>query len=426
MRITYWFLTLVNENASKDNIRKAPKIYLNKTVFDAAKERIRYIFSEFDNVVVGFSGGKDSTATLFTTLMVAEEMGRLPVKVCFVDQEAEWQAVIDYMRIIMSDPRVDPYWIQAPLKLFNATSPGNPWLRCWDKEEEDTWMREREPNSIKINEFGTDRFKDIFGGILKHLYPKDNACYLSGVRTEESPARFIALTNSPTYKHITYGKILNKRRNHYTFYPLYDWSYTDVWKAIHDNKWQYCKIYDYYYQHGVELRNMRVSNLHHETAVHALFFLQEIEGDTWTKLTSRLSGINTAGKLGEADFFCPKSLPYMFESWREYRDYLLLNLITDESYRDNMAVKFSRMDEFYKDFPSIGELHRQMVTVILTNDYFYTKLDNWERRPAINVWRNWSLGKITYGSVRRKQYLRYVNGSISKGHAHGFRRKSPE
>ena len=383
---------------------------------------MRYIFNEFDNVVVGFSGGKDSTCTLNTALIVAEEMGRLPLKVCFVDQEAEWQAVIDYVRDVMKDPRVEPIWIQAPVKLFNATSPDNPWLKCWDDEEEENWMREREPDSIKVNTFGTDRFKDIFAGIMKYLFPKEPACYLSGVRTEESPARFIALTNSATYKHITYGKILNRNRDHYTFYPLYDWSYTDVWKAIHDNDWQYCKVYDYYYQYGVPLRNMRVSNLHHETAVHALFFLQEIERETWGKLTSRLSGINTAGKMGEEDFFGPKDLPYMFESWKEYRDYLLFHLITDELRRAEMANKFEKMDKFYKDFPSMDELHRAMVNVILTNDYYYTKLDNWERRPAINVWRNWSSGKITYGSVRRKQYLRYVDAAISKGYSQGFRK----
>ena len=382
---------------------------------------MRYIFNEFENVVVGFSGGKDSTCTLHTALIVAEEMGRLPLKVCFVDQEAEWQAVIDYVRDVMNDPRVEPIWIQAPIKLFNATSPENPWLRCWDVEEKDSWMREQEPDSIKVNKFGTERFKDIFAGIIKYLFPKQRACYLSGVRTEESPARFIALTNSATYKHITYGKILSRRWEHYTFYPLYDWSYTDVWKAIHDNSWQYCKVYDYYYQYGVPLRNMRVSNLHHETAVHALFFLQEIERETWGKLTNRLSGINTAGKMGEKDFFGPKNLPYMFESWKEYRDYLLIHLITDKVRRGEMGEKFSKIDEHYKDFSALDELHKVMVSVILTNDYYYTKLDNWERRPAINVWRNWSSGKITYGSVRRKQYLRYVDAAISQGYSHGFR-----
>ena len=408
---------------NKDNVRKAPKIYLKQNVFQAAKERISYIFDEFENILIGFSGGKDSTATLFTALEVAEERGRLPLDVCFVDQEAEWGAVVDYMRLIKADPRINLIWIQAPIKLFNATSPENPWLYCWDKDNENDWMRKREPDSIKENNFKTDRFKEVFAGILKYLYPKTKACYLSGVRTEESPARFIALTNSATYKHITYGKTLNKRHEQYTFYPLYDWSYTDVWKAIHDNSWPYCKVYDYYYQYGVPIRDMRVSNLHHETSVHALFWLQEIEQDTWNKLTNRLSGINTAGKMGKDDFFGPKSLPYMFESWGEYRDYLLQNLINNPVRQDQMKARFDKADLFYEFFPAKDELHKLMVGVILTNDYYFTKLDNWERRPAVNVWRNWSSGKITYGSVRKKLYLRYVDASIAEGFTHGFRGK---
>src|SRR3990167_1853639 len=104
------------------------KFYLDQNVFDAALERIRWLFDEFPNVVVNISGGKDSTVVLNLALMVAEEKGRLPLKVMFIDQEAEWQTVIDYIREIMADPRVDPKWLQVPIRLFNATSTIEPWL----------------------------------------------------------------------------------------------------------------------------------------------------------------------------------------------------------------------------------------------------------------------------------------------------------
>ena len=64
------------------------KIYNNQNVLDAALNRIRFLFDEFPNVIVGFSGGKDSTATLNLCLQVAEEKKRLPLKVLFIDQEA--------------------------------------------------------------------------------------------------------------------------------------------------------------------------------------------------------------------------------------------------------------------------------------------------------------------------------------------------
>jgi predicted phosphoadenosine phosphosulfate sulfurtransferase len=38
------------------------KILSDKNVFDAALERINFLFDEFPNIVVGMSGAKDSTA----------------------------------------------------------------------------------------------------------------------------------------------------------------------------------------------------------------------------------------------------------------------------------------------------------------------------------------------------------------------------
>ena len=43
------------------------QVYINKTVLEAAKERISYIFDEFENIIVSVSGGKDSTVLAHMT-----------------------------------------------------------------------------------------------------------------------------------------------------------------------------------------------------------------------------------------------------------------------------------------------------------------------------------------------------------------------
>jgi predicted phosphoadenosine phosphosulfate sulfurtransferase len=129
------------------------KMFLKENVFDSALDRIRYLFDEFPNIVVAFSGGKDSTVCLNLALMVAREKNRLPLNVMFIDQEAEWDTVISYIRDVMNNPEIKPYWFQMPIKIFNSTSTIQSWLYCWAEGEE--WIRPKEEISIKENKYGT-------------------------------------------------------------------------------------------------------------------------------------------------------------------------------------------------------------------------------------------------------------------------------
>src|SRR5690348_3538806 len=124
--------------------------YLKQNVYEAAKDRIRFLLDEFPTVGVSFSGGKDSTVIF--GLMLELSTKKFPV--LFLDQEAEWNSTVDLMRKVMAHPMVDPYWVQCPIKIFNATSGTDEWLMCWEEGKE--WVREKEPNSIKENIYGTD------------------------------------------------------------------------------------------------------------------------------------------------------------------------------------------------------------------------------------------------------------------------------
>ena len=183
---------------------------------------------------------------------------------------------------------------------------------------------------------------------------------------------------------------------HYTFYPIYDWSYVDVWKAIHDNNWEYCKIYDLMYQHGYAVRNMRVSNLHHATALRHLYELQELEPETYEKLVKRMSGIDTAGKLGNDDYYVHE-LPYMFTDWVEYRDYLLEKLIIDPEVKAGFAKRFKSMDSTYSaEFVNTEEMTKVQVQSILANDICHVKMKNWENNPNQILARRRMRGEKVY------------------------------
>jgi len=371
------------------------RIYRSTNVFDAALERIRWLFAEFPNIIVAFSGGKDSTVVFNLSLQVARELGRLPLTVMWIDQEAEWQATVDQARLVMNHPDVRPRWYQIPMRLFNATSREEHWLECWSADAEDRWMRPREDIAIKENVYGTDRFGELFDAIIAKEYAGQPACIIGGVRCEESPARTVGLTHMPTHKWATWGKRLTKGQDHVAMYPIYDWSYTDVWAAIHKNGWPYNAIYDVQYAHGAKLNDMRVSNVHHETAVGHLFYMQEAEPETYARLTQRIAGVDMAGKMGEADFF-PDDLPFMFRDWREYRDYLLAKLIDNPDWRKKMSDAFARQEGIYTDMIGIDRLCRLHITSILTNDWELIKLGNFECTTKAVAFRKKLAGKAVW------------------------------
>jgi predicted phosphoadenosine phosphosulfate sulfurtransferase len=366
------------------------KIYSNTVnVVDAALDRIRFLFDEFPNVIVGFSGGKDSTATLNLALQVAKEKDRLPLKVLFIDQEAEWQGTIDYVTKVMTDPRVEPMWYQMPMVITNNASSYNRYSYCWDDKEKDNWIHDKHPLSIKENKYGTERFHELFNKIVEKEFKEIKTCLIAGVRTEEAPKRFVALTHAITYKHITYGTVLNKKYQHYTFYPLYDWSYTDIWKYINQNTIQYNKVYDEMYKHGVRINDMRISNLHHETAIQVLLLVQKIEPKTWNKVADRIDGASSIKHIKLNSFTCPKELPYMFKDWQEYCYHLIENLIQDDKNKIMINKIINKKKHIYNGDNISKQFWKTIINTILSSDWDFTKIANFECRPHVFTYRKY-------------------------------------
>ena len=382
------------------------KIYNKQSVLEKGLERIRYLFDEFENVVVGFSGGKDSTVVLNLALQVAKEKNRLPLSVMFIDQEAEWQGTIDYVNYVFSNPDIKPYWYQMPMVITNNASSYERYSYCWDEENKDKWIHPKSEMSIKENKYGTDRFHDLFEKIFKVEFANQKSCYIAGVRTEESPKRYVALTHGITYKWITWGKTLNKNLEHYTFYPIYDWSYTDVWKYIHDNNIKYNEVYNEMYRHGVKVNDMRISNLHHETAIQALLLVQEIEPETWLKIVDRIDGANTIKHIKKNSFVCPKELPYMFKDWEEYALHLAKNIVQEDIYRDQLMKKINDLRELYSGNDMIVRgFWTTIINTILSSDWDFTKLKNWEINGDAYTYRKFRKGKRDKKMLNGTKYM---------------------
>jgi predicted phosphoadenosine phosphosulfate sulfurtransferase len=260
---------------------------LDINVYDAALDRVRIVYDVSDDVIVSMSGGKDSTVLLHLALVVAAERGKLPVKVYWLDQEAEWIATVEYMHGIMNLPEVEPHWFQFPFRLTNSMSHEDSYLHCWDPAERQSWLHEQDPLSIKENPLApNDRFHYLVKNLPSVCCAKDKerVGVLVGVRMAESQARRFLIWSGPSWQGI---KWCHRKtiRNTRTFWPIYDWEDSDVFACLAKNDLAYNTIYDTFYRFGVSGRAMRVSALIHETSWHAMRLLQVAEPETLQPLS---------------------------------------------------------------------------------------------------------------------------------------------
>lgn len=385
------------------------KIYKNTNVYDEALNRIRRIFDEFDQVVISYSGGKDSVAVLELALIVAKEKGKLPLPVLFLDQEFEWTSTIEQVRATMKRPEVKPYWIQLPFLMDNSAAVGNDkttWIKLWERGKDDDWyVQPKDPiaiHDVDCPDLITDdvEFYDMFPVCANYFFGS-NTAYLAGMRAEENPTRYMATTSSVKYKDITWANGIDTKNNTYTFYPIYDWTFGDVWKAIYDGNWRYSSRYNQLYQMGVGVPNMRVSALIHETAVTSLYELQELEPVLYEKVIRRIPGADTIGKMGAEDFM-PKELPFMFDNWEEYARYLYKHLVNEETYdrmRQGWASSLKKIKPFVDNFPELREkLWYEMAKMVVGNDCNATRIGNIVSTPEMIPYKK-KLKKMKKGEL---------------------------
>lgn len=320
----------------------------DKTVFDESLDRIRFIYDNCDEVVVNMSGGKDSTVVFNLALIVAKERGALPLKVFWLDQEAEWQHTVDYMDGIMRRPEVDPLWFQIPFDFTNSLSTQKNFLRSWDPEKEELWVHPKSDISIKDNPTDSSRFHVLMDTLVSTVVDSDDIAVLTGMRAEESLARRFSVSGKKAqFKGINWcGSKKNNRRN---FWPIWDWKFQDVWTAIARNGWDYNGIYDLQYIKGLPTNKMRVSALIHETAWRSIGDLQEFEPETYNRFCRRVAGTNAMSHTLDYGELMPKELPFAFRDWKEYRDYLLENIVKPE-YRELFRHRWAKQfgDDWYK------------------------------------------------------------------------------
>lgn len=312
----------------------ATRVYKEINVYDAALERLDFIFSNFKKVYVSFSGGKDSGILLN---LVIDYMKKNNIKekvgVQIMDNEANYEYSIEYMKRILDKNRdyLDIYWCCMPITLPCTVSSYEIDWQCWGVQDEKRWVRPMPDMDYVVNidnhPFGDkfvenmnyDHFWDMFaewyaGGEL--------TANLIGIRTQESLNRFRAIMNDR--KETLQGKAWTKKNteNVYNCYPIYDWRTSDVWTANARFEWDYNKLYDTFYMAGVPVERMRVASPFMSESKSSLNLYRVIDGHTWARLCARVSGANFIATYGKQLSYHSFKLPDG-HTWKSFVKFLL-------------------------------------------------------------------------------------------------------
>lgn len=315
-------------------IRK--KEYTGQNVLQAALERIRYLFSNFDKVVVSFSAGKDSTVALNLAYIVAKETNRLPLEVVFFDEEVISQQTHDYCMRLYENPDFNFRWFCVPLKQRNACSFEHPYWYCWGEQDKHLWTRQIP--SIAETSIPNYRIESAETGVadaMESLYTANDGkvCTITGIRTEESLRRYRAVCRMKNDAYINNaGKGIDK--NIFSAHPIYDWKSTDIWLAIRRFAWDYNASYDIFNLTALNGKYLkqRVCPPFGEEPLRTLHLYQECFPEMFHKMLLRVPGVGSAIRYANENLYGNnlKSKPEGL-IWKDFLLVILQNYNTEQS-----------------------------------------------------------------------------------------------
>jgi hypothetical protein len=98
--------------------------------------------------------------------------------------------------------------------------------------------------------------------------------------------------------------------------------------------------------------------------------------------------------MSKDDMFQIKGLPPMFESWKEYRDYLTEHLITLPDHKEIFKKRWAKNDDMFGDMVNADVFHRRQITSLLVNDWEFVKIEPFMRSTPMTSFVKWKKGTI--------------------------------
>lgn len=329
--------------------------YKDKSVYDAANERLAFVFENFERVYVSFSGGKDSGVLL--NLVIAFVRKHYPgrkVGIQILDNEANYSHSLEFMHSIIRKNLdvLDVFWCCLPITLPCTVSSYAVEWQCWGERDKERWIRPRPADDYIVTMdnhpfpfFKEDMSYDEFWDGFAEWYSQGKSCAnLIGIRASESLNRFRAILNDR--KEMAQGRFWTKRNTEHTYncYPIYDWRTEDIWTANARFEWEYNKLYDVFYKAGVPVHKMRVASPFMSESKSSLSLYRVIDGQVWAKLCARVQGANFIATYGKQLNYHSFKLP-PGHTWKSFVKFLLATL--PEEVSENFKMRFVQSFKYW-------------------------------------------------------------------------------
>lgn len=306
--------------------------FIDTNVHDEAIRRLHHVYDVFDDVVVAFSGGKDSLAVLHLTRQVAAERGIGKVKAAFMDEEVIPFQVVDFITRLRDEPWLDLEWFAIPLQSHKYVLGEMQDYVQWDPARE--WIRPKPEWATTETDLGlpegavTDQYQmDVH--TIRNC--KGRVAVLTGVRAAESMTRLAGSVAKMNENYIFKAPSTKRAAR---VWPLYDWQENDIFRLFYDLKVPYCDVYDARSWAGME---MRVSSaLTSEQARRNWTKYREFAPDLYERMIEVFPEMLAHERLFE-EMDQKRDLARYAQSWGTIREWIEDN-ITDPNARKK-AVK---------------------------------------------------------------------------------------
>lgn len=323
-------------------------------VYEAALERMKVVFDEFDYVYVSFSGGKDSGVLLNLAIdYIRKNNLKRRLGVFHIDYEAQYQMTTDYVdsELAKNSDILDIYRICMPIAAKCATSMHESYWIPWDDDKKALWVRDLPKNGITEASHEFPWFvKGMWDYSLQEKFSRwvheksgaKRTCCLVGIRTDESLNRWRAIhsdKNKNKYNGIDWT--LEMSEGVYNAYPIFDFKVDDIWIANAKQGWEYNKLYDLFYKAGLTPAQMRVASPFHDSGIENLKLYKVIDPKNWGKMVGRTNGVNFAGFYGGTTAMGWRSIKLPpGHTWKSYMEFLLTTLPKPaaEGYLTKLAI----------------------------------------------------------------------------------------